>query len=327
MKKVRFICILSMIFMAISACTEPVEKPDTNPETPDVPENPDQKPETPENPDDKDTTKIIPTVVITADAADATRTSITFTITSTDSEQVCYLIYESVDAEVPSADDILKEGRQVRSDKPSTITVDELESSTLYTVIAAAKAGEYMVASDPVEIRTLDEAPAPPQTNPEEPEPEPEPTPAPVITDEEATITFTSVKNFAQSDPKEVCLEVAYADDNNPDVVVEGTLYFTFSENPATTLPAGTYSVDNGEVSSKYGSSSYIRIWDYSTNKNIRYNFTTGTVTVSVEKNEDNKDIYTLAIDVNGENSSAMNPTPYHIICSYTGEITDMPEI
>ncbi len=322
MKKARLVCILSMITLALAAfssCNEPVEKPDTNPE---VPENPDEKPD--DNPDEKpgdntDTTvTVMPTVVLSADDACATRTSVTFTVTATDSEQVRYVIYESEGSELPDAAYILNEGKQVRADKPTTVTVDELTSSTDYTIVAAAKAGEHEVVSEPLTIRTLDEAPEIPE--PEDPQPDPS---IPVVTDSCATMIFTSVTNYPLSDPTVVCLTIAYADDNYPDVVAEGTLYFNLGQESEQLIPAGTYSVEDGQLSSGY-TPSHLRIWDYAAGTNVRYNFTSGQVTVLMTVNEEGKDIYTLELDVIGENISAMYPKPYQITASYTGEIVDV---
>ncbi len=336
MKKLRLACIFTMIFLALAAftaCEEPVtpEEPG-NQETPEVPEEP-EKPDEPKEPE------VTPTVVITAAEISSTQTSISFIITPEQCEQVRYLVYETGTAEQPTADDILSNGKQVRADKATTNTVEDLLPSTSYTVIAAAKSGEARTVSEPLVINTMDKAetPDPGKDEPGKDDPgkddpgkddpgkddpgkddpgkdDPEPNP-----EADVIINFNFATNFAQSNSNEFCIELRYDDENNPDMIAEGTLYFTLSEE-STVLPAGTYSVEDGQLSTKY-STSYIRIWDYVEDTNIRYQFTAGKVTVDVENN-----IYTLIVDITGEDINAMNPEPYQIYATFKGEIQDMPE-
>ncbi len=331
MKRESIIYITSLIllaFLTLTSCDGPIEKPDTNPDNQE--QVPDQKPD--ENPDDKpentDTTKILPSVMITAGPAEATRNSITFTITATNSEQVCYMVYEesdSVEIELPTADEILSEGKQVRTDKPATITIDELESSTTYTIIAAAKASENKTVSTPVRIKTLDSAPDMPNNPEENPGENPEENPVD-STDADIVIHFNAATSFPQSNPNEFCIELRSVDAvDNPDLVAECTLYITVQdqENTYETLPAGTYTFENGELSHKF-STSYISIWDYTVSSAYkRYQFCSGQVDLKIDT-VDNKEIYTIKIDIEGKDINAMNPEPYHVVGSYTGEIHDV---
>ncbi len=76
-----------------------------------------------------------PTVKVTAGTA--TENSLSFTIESTDATQVAYLVVEGTD--VPTASEVLANGKAVDANKKVEITEVDLKESTEYVVIAAVK--------------------------------------------------------------------------------------------------------------------------------------------------------------------------------------------
>lgn len=76
-----------------------------------------------------------PTVKVTAGTA--TENSLSFTIESTDATQVAYLVVEGSD--VPTASEVLANGKAVDANKKVEITEVDLKESTEYVVIAAVK--------------------------------------------------------------------------------------------------------------------------------------------------------------------------------------------
>ena len=123
--------------------------------------------ETPEQPVDEVKN---PTVTITI--GEATETSIAFTITSTDAEEVKYLVVESTEG-APTATEVLTNGTAAEANAEAGCYVAELKATTEYTIVAAAKNTKAVVKA---------EAKATTKGNGEEPEP---PTPG-----DEFDVTF-----------------------------------------------------------------------------------------------------------------------------------------
>ena len=86
-----------------------------------------------------------PTVAITV--GEATETSITFTITSTDAAEVKYLVVESTEA-TPTATEVLTNGAAVEANTEAGCYIDELEAETEYTIVAAAKNAKAVVKAE-----------------------------------------------------------------------------------------------------------------------------------------------------------------------------------
>ncbi len=77
-----------------------------------------------------------PTVAITV--GEATETSIAFTITSTDAEEVKYIVVEASEG-TPTATEVLTNGTVAEANTEAGCYVAELKSATEYTIVAAAK--------------------------------------------------------------------------------------------------------------------------------------------------------------------------------------------
>lgn len=77
-----------------------------------------------------------PTVAITV--GEATETSIAFTITSTDAEEVKYIVVEASEG-TPTATEVLANGTVAEANTEAGCYVAELKSATEYTIVAAAK--------------------------------------------------------------------------------------------------------------------------------------------------------------------------------------------
>lgn len=78
-----------------------------------------------------------PTVELTAGAV--TTESITFDVTSTAAEACAYMLYDQT---VPTAEEVIANGKAVETNKTVTVTVDKLTEETTYNVAAAVKSGE-----------------------------------------------------------------------------------------------------------------------------------------------------------------------------------------
>ena len=89
--------------------------------------------ETPDQPVDevKD-----PTVAITV--GEATESSIAFTITTADADEVKYLVVESTEG-TPTATEVLANGTVAEANTEAGCYVAELKAETEYTIVAAAK--------------------------------------------------------------------------------------------------------------------------------------------------------------------------------------------
>ena len=77
-----------------------------------------------------------PTVAITV--GEATESSIAFTITTADADEVKYLVVESAEG-TPTATEVLSNGTAAEVNAEAGCYVAELKAETEYTIVAAAK--------------------------------------------------------------------------------------------------------------------------------------------------------------------------------------------
>lgn len=98
--------------------------------------------ETPEQPVDEVKN---PTVAIAI--GEATESSITFTITSTDADEVKYLVVEASEG-TPTATEVLTNGTAAKTNAEAGCYVAELKSETEYTIVAAAKNAKAVVKAE-----------------------------------------------------------------------------------------------------------------------------------------------------------------------------------
>lgn len=98
--------------------------------------------ETPEQPVDEVKN---PTVAITI--GEVTETSIAFTITSTDADEVKYLVVETSEG-TPTATEVLTNGTVAEANAEAGCYVAELKTETEYTIVAAAKNTKAVVKAD-----------------------------------------------------------------------------------------------------------------------------------------------------------------------------------
>lgn len=82
-----------------------------------------------------------PTVAVTAGTA--TENSISFTVTSTEADEVAYLVVEGTEA--PTASEVLANGAKIEANKNVELTATELKAETDYTIVAAAKNAKAVV--------------------------------------------------------------------------------------------------------------------------------------------------------------------------------------
>ena len=86
-----------------------------------------------------------PSVAITT--GEATETSIAFTITSTDADEVKYIVVESSEG-TPTASEVLANGTVAKANTEAGCYVAELEAETEYTIVAAAKNTKAVVKAE-----------------------------------------------------------------------------------------------------------------------------------------------------------------------------------
>ena len=98
--------------------------------------------ETPEQPVDEVKN---PTVAITV--GEATENSIAFTITSTDADEVKYLVVETAEG-TPTATEVLTNGTAAEANAEAGCYVAELKAETEYTIVAAAKNTKAVVKAE-----------------------------------------------------------------------------------------------------------------------------------------------------------------------------------
>lgn len=86
-----------------------------------------------------------PTVAITV--GEATESSIAFTITSTDADEVKYLVVESTEG-TPTATEVLTNGTAAETNAEAGCYVSELKAETEYTIVVAAKNAKAVVKAE-----------------------------------------------------------------------------------------------------------------------------------------------------------------------------------
>lgn len=86
-----------------------------------------------------------PTVAITV--GEATENSIAFTITSTDADEVKYLVVEAAEG-TPTATEVLTNGTTAQANAEAGCYVAELKAKTEYTIVAAAKNTKAVVKAE-----------------------------------------------------------------------------------------------------------------------------------------------------------------------------------
>ena len=86
-----------------------------------------------------------PTVAITA--GEATETTIAFTITSTEADEVKYIVVESTEG-TPTATEVLANGIVAEANTEAGCYVEELKDNTEYTIVAAAKNTKAVVKAE-----------------------------------------------------------------------------------------------------------------------------------------------------------------------------------
>lgn len=91
-------------------------------------------------------------VSVTAGTADITQ--LTFTVTSENAESCRWTCVEEGSA-IPTAADILQKGKTTYANTSTEVTAKDLKDNTTYIIIAAAMAGDEMIASAPVRMTTL----------------------------------------------------------------------------------------------------------------------------------------------------------------------------
>ena len=214
--------------------------------------------ETPDQPVDevKD-----PTVAITV--GEATESSIAFTITTADADEVKYLVVESAEG-TPTATEVLSNGTAAEVNAEAGCYVAELKAETEYTIVAAAKNAKA-VAKAEAKMTT--------KKGGDEPVP---PTPG-----DEYDVTFT-----ANSD---VCMELT----ENEMSFKETGIYYLLDLYAADSAENNNYTVPNGKYKAATSSAAgTFGIGDYGAGLNIvdgvptYYIYADGEVVVSDGKIE-----------------------------------------
>ena len=193
-----------------------------------------------------------PTVAITV--GEATETSITFTITSTDAAEVKYLVVESTEA-TPTATEVLTNGAAVEANTEAGCYIDELEAETEYTIVAAAKNSKAVVKA---------EAKMTTKGNGEEPVP-----PTPGEFDVEFTAQDAYIAYYGEMYSAAYNYYIVLSDngvkltetdidfkDNSTYYLLD--LYATdAAENNNFTVPNGTYKADSTSAAGTFGLGDY----------------------------------------------------------------------
>ena len=221
-----------------------------------------------------------PTVAITV--GEATETSIAFTITSTDAEEVKYLVVESAEG-TPTATEVLTNGTAAEANAEAGCYVAELKAATEYTIVAAAKNTKAVVKA---------EAKMTTKGNGNEPEP---PTPG-----NEFDVEFKAQDIFIQyygdqysaaynyyivlSDVGVVLSETQMSFKDNGTYYLIDLYAADAAENSNYTVPNGTYKAATSSAAGTFG------LGDYGAGLNIvegvptYYIYADGEVVVSDDK-------------------------------------------
>lgn len=195
-----------------------------------------------------------PTVKVTAGTA--TETSLSFTIESTEATKVAYLVVEGSD--VPTASEVLANGKEAEANKKVEVTEEGLKESTEYIIVAAVQ-NSKATEKDFIQMTTnATVTPGPgPGEEPEDPEnPEDPETPETV----EFTATHISTDYTYEEDRHIYSFELGDNSWNDKGWGVDGGTYYCFAVVSASkgngVLPNGTYSLDT-----TYGANTII--YDY----------------------------------------------------------------
>ena len=86
-----------------------------------------------------------PTVAVTA--GEATETSVSFTVTSTDAEKVAWVVVEAT-ATAPTATEVINAGKVIAANDTVEVTATDLKADTEYLVVAAAMNKKSVVKSE-----------------------------------------------------------------------------------------------------------------------------------------------------------------------------------
>ena len=221
-----------------------------------------------------------PTVAITV--GEATETSIAFTITSTDAEEVKYLVVESAEG-TPTATEVLTNGTAAEANAEAGCYVAELKAATEYTIVAAAKNTKAVVKA---------EAKMTTKGSGEEPEP---PTPGDefdvTFTAQEAHIEYYGDQYSAAYNYYVILSDVGMNLTETSMSYKENGVYYLLdlyaadaAENNNYTVPNGTYKAATSSAAGTFG------LGDYGAGLNIvegvptYYIYADGEVVVSDDK-------------------------------------------
>ena len=221
-----------------------------------------------------------PTVAITV--GEATETSIAFTITSTDAEEVKYLVVESAEG-APTATEVLTNGTAAEANAEAGCYVAELKAATEYTIVAAAKNTKAVVKAD-AKVTTKGSG--------EEPEP---PTPGDefdvTFTAQEAHIEYYGDQYSAAYNYYVILSDVGMNLTETSMSYKENGVYYLLdlyaadaAENNNYTVPNGTYKAATSSAAGTFG------LGDYGAGLNIvegvptYYIYADGEVVVSDDK-------------------------------------------
>ena len=193
-----------------------------------------------------------PTVAITV--GEATETSIAFTITSTDAEEVKYIVVESTET-TPTATEVLANGTAAEVNTEAGCYVAELEQTTEYTIVAAAKNSKAVVKA---------EAKMTTKGNGNEPEP---PTPGEFDVDfkaQEAHIEYYGDQNSAAYNYYVILSDVGVELSANEMSFKDNGVYYLLdlyaadsAENNDYTVPNGKYKAATSSAAGTFGLGDY----------------------------------------------------------------------
>ena len=194
-----------------------------------------------------------PTVAITV--GEATENSIAFTITSTDADEVKYLVVETAEG-TPTATEILSNGTSAQANAEAGCYVTELKAETEYTIVAVAKNTKAVVKAE-AKMTTKGKG------NGDEPNP-----PA-----EEYDVTFDAEQIHIEYYGDQYSVAYNYyiilsdvgvvLSDNQMSFKDNGTYYLLDlyaaddAENNNYTVPAGTYKAATNSAAGTFGLGDY----------------------------------------------------------------------
>lgn len=222
-------------------------------------ENPDD-PDNPDNPDDPDDPGDVTYPTIEFKTLRATRTSVVFSCSYSDAEEMAYMLTE-YGAGVPKAEQVFEQGTVIPV-SDAEITIENCQSNHTYVLIAAARKSDTYSEVINIGVNTLN-------TN---------------RIDYDINTTFTSVEVEAGANNK---LTAAFEDDNG------NTLHLSFyaTVNSDGTVAAGTYvvadatstgTIEPGDIDpGNYYRGSYIDHYDADWMEHTYGSVESGTVVVN----------------------------------------------